>query len=237
MRQLLTFERHAQPRVGEPDAAVRFADDIIGTIDPLALVAVHDDLALAVVGPAGNPAVAALADHQPALQIKGRAVAFAGSGAHGFRRLAEPQPVEHAAADIGEIIISVGMPQRAFGKDKPGRRTFCRCRFQDRIEPGHPCPSIKCVYARLLPARGRVHSGPALPAVEENSRENRIGARRVTENVRLIRYLEQKADAFWTPSEGALTMFVTPDAPAAAGGMLPSLAQTIGFDLDDMMAT
>src|SRR5439155_24959010 len=131
----------------EPDAAIRFADDIIGTIDPLALVAVHHDLALPIVGPAGDPAIAAFADHKSTLQIKRRAVAFRGSGAHGFRRLAEPQPVEHAAADIGKIIISVGMPQWAFGKDETRRRAFRRRRFQDRVQPGHPHPPIE----RVLP--------------------------------------------------------------------------------------
>src|SRR5207237_9261463 len=103
-------ERHPQPRIGEPDAAVRFADHIVRAVDPLALVAVHDDFAVRVVGPAGNPAVAAFTNDQPSLQVKGRAVALTGSGAHGFGLLPEPQTVKNAAADIGEIIKPVGMP-------------------------------------------------------------------------------------------------------------------------------
>ena len=37
MRQFLVGERHAQTGIGEPDAAVRFADDIVRPVDPLAL--------------------------------------------------------------------------------------------------------------------------------------------------------------------------------------------------------
>src|SRR5262249_25371054 len=78
---------------------------------------------------------------------KGRAVAFAGSAAHSLRPLARPQPVEHAAADIGEVIVVVGMPERALGKDEARRRALRRRRFQDHIQSGHSRP-LPCGFAR-----------------------------------------------------------------------------------------
>src|SRR5206468_10752441 len=56
MGQLLVGERDAQARIGQPYAAIRLADHIIGAVDPLALVAVHHDFAVLVVRPTGDAA-------------------------------------------------------------------------------------------------------------------------------------------------------------------------------------
>src|SRR6516225_4992012 len=90
MDEFFVGERDAQTGVGEPDAAVGPADDVVGAVDPLALIAVHQHRHTAVGGDAGDPAVAAFADHEAALQVEGRAVALAGLAAHDLRRLARP---------------------------------------------------------------------------------------------------------------------------------------------------
>jgi hypothetical protein len=74
-------ERYPEPGVGEIDAAVGFADEVVRPVEPLALEPVDQHLGggeFAVRRPAGQTPVAALADDQPALRIEGRAVALAG---------------------------------------------------------------------------------------------------------------------------------------------------------------
>src|SRR5439155_7942344 len=92
-----------QPGVGEVDAAVGFADDIVRPAEALAFEAVDQDVAggkLAVGRPAGQPAVAAFADDEPALRVERRAVALAGVLAQQLDRAARADAVELALADI-----------------------------------------------------------------------------------------------------------------------------------------
>src|SRR5262249_46220188 len=90
MDELFLGERDAQTGVGEPDAALRPADDVVGPVDPLAVKAVHQYRDTAVIGDTGDAPVATFAYHQAPLQIKGRAVALTGFAAHDLRRLARP---------------------------------------------------------------------------------------------------------------------------------------------------
>jgi len=133
MDELLFGKRNAQTGIGEPDAAVRPADDIVGAVDPLALIAVHQHRHTTVGRDAGDPPVTAFADHQPALQIEGRAVALAGLTAHDLRRLARPQPEQQAPADVDEIVEAVGVPRRSFGEDEICCQAFRRARLQDVV--------------------------------------------------------------------------------------------------------
>src|SRR5271163_3870379 len=110
MGQLLFRERDAQTGVGEPDAAVRLADDIVRAVDTLAVEAVHQHRDTAVSRDPCDTPVSAFADDQAALEIEGRAVALAGSAANDPRRLPRRKPEQQTRPDIDEIVEPVGVP-------------------------------------------------------------------------------------------------------------------------------
>ena len=85
---------------------------------------------LSVCRPAGQPAVAAFADDEPALRVEGRAVALAGILAQQLGLAAGTEPVEAARPDIDKIIEPVRVPERPLGEDEPGREPFGLARFQ-----------------------------------------------------------------------------------------------------------
>src|SRR5262249_44944620 len=96
-------------RIGEIEAAVRMADDVVRPVEAAALIVVDQRLDRAVRPHAGEAAVVALADDQPALQVEGRAVA-ADRGAHQLDLAAGRQPVQPVAAQIDEVPEPVWVP-------------------------------------------------------------------------------------------------------------------------------
>jgi hypothetical protein len=120
IRQLPLRERHPQARVGEVDAPVGAAHDVVGPVEALALVAVAEDLDLPVRARPGDAPVAALAHDEPALEIERRAIALAGVLAEDLGLAARREPVEHALPHVDEVVEAVGMPQRSLGEDESG---------------------------------------------------------------------------------------------------------------------
>src|SRR5690242_15713784 len=101
--ELAIGERHAEAGVCEIDAAVRSAEDIVRPVEALPFEAVNQHLGggeLTVGRPARQPAVAALAEDQPALRVEGRAVALAGVLAEQFGRAARPDAVKLARPNV-----------------------------------------------------------------------------------------------------------------------------------------
>ncbi len=130
--KLALREGHAQAGIGEVDAPVGAADDVVRAVEALALPAVHQDLAAAIARPARHPTVAALADDQPPLQVKRRAVALAGVVAYQLGRLAGRQPVQRALADVDESVEALRVPQRPLGEAEAGGEALGRGRVEDR---------------------------------------------------------------------------------------------------------
>src|SRR5918996_2396680 len=120
--------------LGEVEAAVRPADHIVGPVQSLALVPVDQHLAAAVSRPARHAPMAALADHQAALQVECRAVALAGLRAQQLGRLARRHPIELAPADVDEVVEAVRMPERPLGEDEPGGQPLGLCGLEHRRE-------------------------------------------------------------------------------------------------------
>src|SRR5262249_50203191 len=76
----------AVTRVSEPQRAVRALDDVVGTVQPLAIPVVGEPGDRPVVLGPGPPARALLAPHQPALPVDGVTVGVAGRLAeHAYR--------------------------------------------------------------------------------------------------------------------------------------------------------
>jgi len=106
---------------------------------------------------AGQALRLALAHHQPALQVEGRAVAADGF-THQLVLLAEGDPVQLGIPDIGEIEEPVGMPQRPLGEDEAAGDLLERRGFQDVGQCFHRCalPMIggPAALARSCPFAG-----------------------------------------------------------------------------------
>src|SRR6185503_6528207 len=126
--QLALGDRHAVAGIGEPETAVRLADDVVGTVEALALEAVHEHLELAARVRSAQATVAALAHDEPALEVERGAIAFAGVLAHALGRLAGHEAVELAvvATDVHERVVAVGVPQRALGEHEAGGQALGR---------------------------------------------------------------------------------------------------------------
>src|ERR1043166_1424907 len=134
------------------DAAVGFAVDIVRSVEALPFEAVNQDLGrgeLAVGRPARQPTIAALAEDEPALRVEGRAVALAGVFAEQFGRAARPDAVEFARPHIDEIIEAVGMPERAFGKDKTGPEALGLWLIDNLRQPVHRVSPVCPILAVL----------------------------------------------------------------------------------------
>src|SRR5438477_3360233 len=122
--ELTIGERHAETRICEIKAAVRFAEDIVRAAEALPFEAVDQYLGggeFAIRRPARQAAVAALAEDQPTLRVERRAVALTSVFAQQFGRATRADAVEFARPHIDKIIEAIGMPERAFGEDKTGR--------------------------------------------------------------------------------------------------------------------
>src|SRR5579884_4127119 len=205
-RQLALGDGHAQSGVGEPDAAVRFADDVVRPVEPFALPAVHQDFAVGVGRPAGDAAVAALADDEPTVEIEGRAVALAGIAAHGPGLLARGQPMQRAAADIDEIIKAVGVPQRPLGEFEAGRQALRFGSVQNLREIVHACPPApKADRAGSLP--------PAAAAVQDVASTARIAE--------AARREERRAAMKWRIGRVTVSKIVELEATGGSRFLLP----------------
>src|SRR5215470_16989402 len=99
-------------------------EHVVGAVQPLALVAVHEDLEAPVVPAPGDAPVVPLAEHQPALQIERGAVTAPGLLPDDLVAVPRRQPVEHAGAHVDEVVEAVGMPERALGEDEAGGETL-----------------------------------------------------------------------------------------------------------------
>src|SRR3972149_6673798 len=69
-------------------------------------------------GPHDAPARSFTMDQTP-LEVEGRAVAPGGLSDK-LRRLAGRHSVQLVAAQVDEIVVAIGMPERAFGKNESG---------------------------------------------------------------------------------------------------------------------
>src|SRR5215813_5906882 len=73
--QFALGEGHTQAGIGEIDASVGLADHVIGAVEPLALVAIHEHVDAPVGGHARHPPLVALAEDEAPLEVEGGAVA------------------------------------------------------------------------------------------------------------------------------------------------------------------
>src|SRR5690606_39192510 len=79
LRRLALVEAtYAKRRIGKPDTPVRMHHEIVGRIEPAALIAVGDDADPAIGFIAQHAASAVLGGQLPALTVEGVAVAVAG---------------------------------------------------------------------------------------------------------------------------------------------------------------
>src|SRR5262249_22024201 len=106
--------------------------DVVRSVQPLALVAVHQDLGTAVAGPARDAAIATLADDDAALQIERRPVALARIRPHQLGPLAGEDPVPLALPDVDEVVEPFGVPQRAFGESESRGQALGLRRLENR---------------------------------------------------------------------------------------------------------
>src|SRR5215472_8595720 len=127
-------ERHTEPGVGEVDAPVGLAHHVVGAVEQLALVAVHEHVDAPVGSGAGHAPVVALAEDEAPLEIERRSVASARLVAHDLGRLPRHYSVEHARSHVDEVVEAVRMPERTLGEDEPRGQPLRLAGLQDRCQ-------------------------------------------------------------------------------------------------------
>ncbi len=136
----------AVTRVGEPQRAVRALDDVVGTVQPLAVPVVgeHGDGAV-MLGP-GHPARALLAADQPALPVDGVAVGVAGRLAEHAHRAGGLVPAQDPVVrDVAEHQVAPGREVGgALGPAAAGVQAF-----QPLVPAAGPEPLIEHLEPRL----------------------------------------------------------------------------------------
>ncbi|MNN11123.1 hypothetical protein D3C81_1240670 [compost metagenome] len=166
----LPLAADAKRRIGEPERAVGLADDVVGGVEALALVAVCKDRDGPVVLGAGDAARQVLAADQPALLVTAVAIAEVGRLAEhaplvgGFvvtndavvgdvrkqqvAAVAEPDRPFHPAEARGELLHG-GAEQAVFGKagveDLHGRVGIALARLEfESLGESHAAGSRRC---------------------------------------------------------------------------------------------
>ena len=72
--RIVVLAQEAVGGIGEVEVAVRLVDGVVGAVEPLALVAIGEDLELAVGFEPGDATVAVLAEDEPSLGVHGQPV-------------------------------------------------------------------------------------------------------------------------------------------------------------------
>src|SRR5262249_44654568 len=125
----LVIHQDAITRVGKPDRAIRMYHDIVGRVQPLALVAVDQHRDATIVLGAGDAAGEVPVGDQPTLPIARFAVAVMRRRTEDADSAGLLAPAHHAV--VGDVapqqVAAIAKPDRALGPAKPGREPLHLC--------------------------------------------------------------------------------------------------------------